>query len=265
MDPTQAYQKAKRNLLLFSGLLFLAIFVGFESSYSASSITVFPFTLSRAELIPTILFFVVLFNLFQFSLCWAAQRVEIQRNLFHRVDFFSATSIGALSVVSYLGSLAWPYLNLLVGKLPSIIGQWDAKFLSSLLAAALIFASLQIAAIVAKLAGRVSVWLRARAKSYDAGLEEILLSQNWLLIFNPAANKSKEIEFKSGGEIGLGRNNNEHTWRIRSELLELLNNEGKIHSRFSYDDIAGVFSHTNEVDTLSYRSQKLVPLDWEQT
>jgi hypothetical protein len=87
-----------------------------------------------------------------------------------------------------------------------------------------------------------------------------LKSKTWIFNFNPAARgKEKEITFNDDGTIGVGRNNNEHNWRVRSGLLEMLNHEDRVFSRFAYDDAKGWFVHTNDPDTLSIKSQTIRP------
>jgi hypothetical protein len=101
MDPTEPYYKTKRNLLLFVACLLLAIFAGFKFAEVDQKITILPFQLARPEFLTHILVVAVVFNLFQFSLHWAAQKAEVQNNRFHRIDFISTTTIGAMSLICY--------------------------------------------------------------------------------------------------------------------------------------------------------------------
>jgi len=90
-------------------------------------------------------------------------------------------------------------------------------------------------------------------------IEEILLSQPYRLIFNPQANRSKRIVFGSDGLITEGNNKNEHKWRVSKGRLELIQLDGRVHSRFAYDDKEGVLRHTNDSDTLSIPNQMIIP------
>ena len=72
------------------------------------------------------------------------------------------------------------------------------------------------------------------------------------------------MRFEEGGIISEGNNNNEYSWRVNNGLLELLNSETKVHSRFSYDPENNRFSHTNDPDTgstqkHSIKNQYMIP------
>jgi hypothetical protein len=87
-------------------------------------------------------------------------------------------------------------------------------------------------------------------------VEAALFSQPWRLIYN--APRSKRIVFAPGGQIVEGNNQNEHSWRVVGDRLELLQLDGKVHSRFVLEN-NGTFRHTNDKDTLSLRNQLIVP------
>lgn len=82
----------------------------------------------------------------------------------------------------------------------------------------------------------------------------LLISRKWILVFRPP-NQSKPISFLSGGAVGEGQNQNEHTWRIQDGKLELIQEDGHIHSRFNFDEKECRFNNTNDSDTPSVRSQ----------
>jgi hypothetical protein len=256
MDPSDHYYKTKRNLLLFVACLLLAIFAGFKFAETDQKITVLPFQLARPEFLTTILFIAVVFNLFQFSLHWTAQRAEVQRNRFHRIDFVSTTAIGALSLICYFWWLASDYLNITFERKISL-GDIAASALAILFS---LTAAVLSSRMVERWSQRIGRLLKRKAASDEERLSEKLKSSNWTLIFNPQlAGASKKITFEGDGKIGSGRNNNENTWRVANGLLEILNDKGQIFSRFSYDTDANEFLHTNDEDTLSIRSQKIVP------
>jgi hypothetical protein len=251
MDPSDAYYKTKRNLLLFVGCLLLSIFAGFKISSGEQKITVLPFQLERPEFLTTILLVAVVFNLFQFSLQWAAQKAEIQQNRFHRIDFVSTTSIAGLSIICYFGWLVSPLITF---EKKLTLGD----ILGSLVAVVISIAGSLVASKGSESVGR---WLKRRAVSEEEELARILKSQMWVLIFNPDSQRAKKITFEADRGIGTGRNNNEDTWRIKNGLLEILNNEKKVFSRFTYDKAQNSFVHTNDEDTLSIRSQRIVPTE----
>jgi hypothetical protein len=90
-------------------------------------------------------------------------------------------------------------------------------------------------------------------------LEEILLSRPYRLTFNTKSKAAKRIVFGSDGVITEGNNRNEHRWRLFRKKLELLQLDGKVHSRFEYDAASDRWSHTNDPDTLSIRDQYIEP------
>lgn len=92
----------------------------------------------------------------------------------------------------------------------------------------------------------------------SASISELLTSGVFRLFYNPPS-YSKRIVFASNGQIIEGNNQNEHTWRIARGKLELLQLDGKVHSRFYYDSSDGSFKHTNDSDTRSIRNQFIVP------
>lgn len=77
--------------------------------------------------------------------------------------------------------------------------------------------------------------------------------------FNPNTGQSKALTFLRSGEIGQGRNDNEHTWRIRRGLLEIFASDGGIYSRFRHDKQSGQLKHTNDADLRSIHGQYLTP------
>jgi hypothetical protein len=93
----------------------------------------------------------------------------------------------------------------------------------------------------------------------DSKIEDIITSRPFRLIFNPTTKRSKKIVFRPGGLIVEGNNKKEHSWRVVSDKLELINLDGNVFSRFSYDKKEKIFKHTNEEDTLSIRDQYIVP------
>lgn len=96
--------------------------------------------------------------------------------------------------------------------------------------------------------------VRTRKGTPDNELIDTLVSTTYRLYFNPRVpglGKTKLMRFGAGGEILEGRNNNETTWTIRHNLLELVNSDGNVHSRFYYSANDRRFFHTNDPDTMS--------------
>ncbi|MBZ9820621.1 TIR domain-containing protein [Mesorhizobium sp. CA4] len=92
----------------------------------------------------------------------------------------------------------------------------------------------------------------------EGDMRSLLLGQAYRLFFAPP-NRSKRIRFHEDGTIVEGNNKNEHAWRIVGNRLELVQLDGRVHSRFEYDPQNKMFRHTNDADTLSLRGQTIVP------
>jgi hypothetical protein len=255
MEPSDAYYKTKRSLLLFTGCLLLAVFAGFKLTHGEQRISVLPFELNKPEFLRTIFCLLVLFFLFQLGLQWAAQNAEVQTNRFHRFDFLSTFAIGVISVLIFVWDTV-PFANL-IGKLETAINPVLLSALVTALGAVVVGVSSSAARRSAEFIGRR---LKITVRDEERALNEMLRSQVWTLNFNPENPQGqKMITFEEDGEIGAGRNNNENKWRIRNGLLEILNSNNQIFSRFKYNSGKRSFEHTNDPDTLSIRSQMIVP------
>jgi hypothetical protein len=214
---------------------------------------VLPFQLERPEFLSTIFFLLVIFFLFQFSLQWAAQQAEVQINRFHRIDFFSTFGIGFVSLLCYLGDIVRN--TGFISKLEISIGRETISLFSVVLGALVAAAATGAARTAAEFFGRR---LKIASRDEARALSAMLPSGIWSLNFNPAVpNGKKSITFNESGEIGEGRNNNETKWRIQNGLLEILDSDGNVFSRFKYDSEKKRFEHTNDPDTLSIRSQTI--------
>ncbi len=82
----------------------------------------------------------------------------------------------------------------------------------------------------------------------------LLTGNEWRLIFNPP-DRSKPIKFEPNGQISAGQNHQENWWRIIDGKLEIMAANGRVFSRFSYDEQLCRFDHTNDRDTSSIRGQ----------
>jgi len=90
-------------------------------------------------------------------------------------------------------------------------------------------------------------------------LQQILTSRRYILVFNPTANRAKDITFSADGAIDAGRNNNENRWRLAGDVLEILAVDGSVYSRFRYNRGRDRFENTNDPDTQSIRDQVIIP------
>jgi hypothetical protein len=77
-----------------------------------------------------------------------------------------------------------------------------------------------------------------------ADLYQVLTGRLFRLYFNPP--RYKHIQFEAGGRIGEGRNDNEATWRVVDNHLELVQADGSVHNRFAFDLTQARFVATGE-------------------
>jgi TRAP-type C4-dicarboxylate transport system permease small subunit len=89
-------------------------------------------------------------------------------------------------------------------------------------------------------------------------LEEVITGTRFRLVYKPP-DGSKIITFASQGKIIDGHNENETTWRLNGDKLEILNCQDKVFSRFRYDARTRTFMHTGDADTLSLKNQYIHP------
>lgn len=90
-------------------------------------------------------------------------------------------------------------------------------------------------------------------------LDRILRRVPYRLHHNPEKGRSKIMLFGPDGKILEGNNAKESSWRIKDGRLELVQADGKVHSRFAFHPGSNVFTHTNDSDTLSVRGQYMTP------
>jgi hypothetical protein len=111
-----------------------------------------------------------------------------------------------------------------------------------------------ILAGTAWLIGPLRWWIARR------NLKKILLNgRKFIFVFNPELKQSKVMTFLPNGEIGEGRNSNEHTWRIHHGKLEIFAFDGLIYSRFVRDKKSGILVNTNDSDARSIHGQYIQP------
>lgn len=90
-------------------------------------------------------------------------------------------------------------------------------------------------------------------------IEAILQSGKFILVHNPNKDSSKVMKFGKNGVIEEGGNKLENTWRVSDGVLEFVQEDGKVHSRFWYKSNSKMFINTDEDDTLSARGQYMYP------
>jgi len=91
--------------------------------------------------------------------------------------------------------------------------------------------------------------------------ESLLHKQKFRFFHNPGVGpkRNKLITFLANGEVGEGANNNEFKWQVDGGKLELLQRDGKVHSRFYYLPKSKFFLHTGDSDLRSAPGQYFVP------
>lgn len=74
---------------------------------------------------------------------------------------------------------------------------------------------------------------RHRTIDATAPLIQVVAGKLFRMYFNPP--RYKHIRFEVDGAISEGKNNNEASWRIVGNQLELIQTDGRVHSAFTYD------------------------------
>ncbi|TVQ84936.1 MAG: hypothetical protein EA357_01725 [Micavibrio sp.] len=187
------------------------------------------------------------YSLWQFIAAWLVQTDEVRKSLVNRIDFFITGVIAILSIIYYLHKTGVYVLEIAL-DIPTLV-----KFLSFSIGTFLGF--IGILHGVEKIREK----LDKAIKKIEMEIETLLIENEWELTYNEKTGQYKKIKFLANGNIGAGKNNNETTWRVREGLLEILNLQGNIYSRFRYDQDNNVFNHTNDLDTLSKRNQIIRP------
>ena len=229
----------------------LTVTVGLDLT---SKVSLLPVTVRDINYIDEIFAVLVLYFAFQASLFWSAQSSPVRALPQYKLDFWASMGISCIAFIVYTFPIIRPVLTQVTEGL--ITYDWVVPVLTGLTSSAL-------AALLAWMSNFARTKVR-KERSRRKDIEQVVLSKlvgpEWKLIFNPNSTKgSKKITFLGDGRVGVGKNDNESEWRIRDGFLEILNSQGEVFSRFSYDNEGESFSHTNDDDTLSIRSQRIEP------
>lgn len=234
-SPNEIYYKSRRFTVISSALLLLAVYVGLSPVETDSSTTIFSLKLNNPDYLSNIFLLVVLYAIWQFWTAWYVQTQEARGYIVNKLDCLITGGLAISAVTSFFYKFpAFPFWIVLIIALVA----WYVIFFVG--------------------AQKLHLFVSDKIKKKDSDINSILVGAEWNLLFNPSSpNGSKKIIFLEDGNIGEGQNKNEATWRVREGLLEILNKDGKIFSRFRYNSDREVFEHTNDEDTLSIRHQKI--------
>ncbi|MAS87616.1 MAG: hypothetical protein CMH30_06535 [Micavibrio sp.] len=238
-EPSDYYFKNKRNLAIFSGLLIAAEILPLTDNEQNS---LFPFKLGSLDDLPIILLVIVLYNAFQLLVAWSAQYESVRLHLLNRIDAFIITSLAGASILIFIYH-----------------SQPHEMWLKSLLYLAIFIYFLLQGGLFLIRPYFINDVLSGIQLEKDKELFDIITSKEWTLVYSPLQDQKKDIIFDKSGNISKGKNSNENTWQIRNNLLELLNEEKKVFSRFRYNSNKKLFEHTNDSDTLSIENQTIKP------
>ena len=242
-EPSGLYVKAKRYLIGNAGIVLLLIFVGVKSGKASLGVEI-----ESPQFLSFIFLFIMVYYFFQLSLFWPVQSATVRNKFQYKSDHLLSICIAIGTAICFI----W------FEKSVSVLSTDIIKFLVSLF--------LILTAILIQFIGNfsVSTFLHNQSSAENKIIDD-LIKGNWILIFNKSSyfatkKKSgfKKISFDATGDIGEGANANEARWRLQSGLLEILNSDGKIFSRFEYNEKAKNFTHTNDPDTISLRDQMIV-------
>jgi hypothetical protein len=228
MEPTEHYNRSKRNLAIFATLLALVLIGGVKPEDGSK---IFGFQV-HPKAIPTVLFFVVCYLLYQFYLARLFQHDEIRDRTAIWIDFYSIAGLSAVVLGGYLFfHLFWQIIGLSPLTLAAAL---VLALLSSLVALALIRWS------------DLDKWRRETFALRQSTIARRLKEPGWILNYNPKVpGKTKEISFENDGSIGEGRNPNEFKWKLsNNRQLEIYREEGKLHNKFAYDAATDQFKAT---------------------
>jgi hypothetical protein len=228
MEPTEHYNRSKRNLAIGASLLALVLLGGVTAENAGH---VFGFNI-HPKAIPTVLFFVVCYLLYQFFLARLFQHDEVQKRTSIWFDFYILTGLTVAVLVGYLiFYLLWQVVGL---SWITLAGSFGGLFVGALVALALIRGSDLIK------------WQRETFALRQSTIERRLKEPGWILNYNPKVpGKTKAISFEDDGSIGEGRNPNEFKWKLNKDRqLEMYSDDGHLFNKFAYDAATDQFKAT---------------------
>jgi hypothetical protein len=233
--PSERYDKSRRHLIVYSGLLLLIHYAAESLSSPIEIVWPVSFQLHNAA-ISVIFSLMTCYAAWQYFLNWSLQSDEVRSSF---TGWSDCLITGALTVFSILASnlICW-FLGFL------LMCAWGIGFIGG---------TTYLKKIIAQ-----------KLANEDAKILRLLQDNSWILAFSPGAPPNigqKAISFKRDGAIGDGKNDNENKWRVVDGYLELLNKEEKIFNRFKYDESSRRFESTHDNDTVHKAYQYIYQKD----
>ena len=104
------------------------------------------------------------------------------------------------------------------------------------------------------------VWL-IMLKLNSNKIRTLLKDRTLYLYYKGAQDNSeyKPVTFQKNGTIGVGRNDNESSWKVLFAKLIIISSNGEDYSKFKWDQKQGKLLHTNDPKLPSVMGQFIVP------
>lgn len=237
MEPTDFYNRSKRNLAAFTSFFALILFGGVAPEEGTK---ILGFILAK-DTLPAVLFVVVLYLLYQFILAISFQPDSIRKQQLITIDCYFLTTCAALSLLYYL---LW--------HLPrtGVVAEIELmKWVGGFVFAALLATTLIRSSEVPKLRSVIS---SLRQQSIPERIKE----PGWILNYNPAKpNATKPISFEKNGRIGEGGNGNEYSWVLDQGLLVIRRKNGELQNKFKYDSETDQFKSIPDEEAKGIKGQ----------
>lgn len=216
MEPSDLYNKSKRNLAVFTAFLALVVFGSVAPEENAKIIG---FKLDPGA-VPTVLFFVVMYLLWQLVLARYFLSDDVRGRLLMRLDFGILVTASVLSLCYFL----WAF----VPQMPSVDEAKVLFFTTLLLSVILTYAVYRSTELLK--------WRREAQSLRQRTLADRLREPGWMLHYNPGSEKAlKPISFEEGGRIGQGQNSSEHRWSLEGNMLTITREGGELQNVFRYE------------------------------
>lgn len=229
MEPSDLYNRSKRTLAIFAALLLLVLLGGIKPEDHGNALG---FKISDPALIPSAVFCMLVYSLYQYMFAWSLQTDELRSRV--RYDFLVTAGVALAVIGAFFVFYAAPLLI-------------NLGFRLVLLAGVLIAAAV-LGHVLYK---NTELWRwKSEALSLrKSTVRDRLLQPGWHLNFNAKhPNGSKSLEFLEDGGIGEGRNDNEHTWTLEGQILAIRRSNDTLQNRFRYDEATDRFISTDDAE-----------------